>query len=103
MSCPRFIFSPQENEEMAWVLEFFFSAFDYHRLEVKNHWVILKIRPLSYFHDGHRMSLQRSSNTPSKKTGYFGGVVPPPVVHRVVFMTFFVREKLGVENLYGRD
>jgi hypothetical protein len=35
-----------------------------------NHRVILKIRPLSYFHDGHRMSLQRSSNTPSKKTGY---------------------------------
>jgi len=27
--------------------------------------VILKIRPLSYFHDGHPMSPQRSSNTPS--------------------------------------
>ena len=67
------------------------------------HQVILKIRPMSYFHDGHSMSLWRSSNTPSKKTGYFGSNCAPPVVYRVVFTTFFfVRGKLGVKNLAQR-
>jgi hypothetical protein len=51
------------------------------------------------------MSLRWSSNTPPEKTGYFGGVVRAQlVVLRVVFMTFFfVRGKLGVENLYDHD
>jgi hypothetical protein len=68
-----------------------------------NHWVISKIRLLWYFNDGHRMSPRRSSNTPSKKTGYFERSCAHPVVHRVIFMTFFVRGKLGVGNLYDRD
>ena len=63
--------------------------------------VILKIRPLSYFHDGHRMSPQRSSNTPSRKPGYFGGSCSRTVVR--FYDLFFVRGLLGVGNLYDRD
>jgi hypothetical protein len=75
------------------------------KLPVQNHQPdILKIRPMSYFHDGHHMSLQRSSNTPSKKPGYFGRSSAHLVVHRVVSTTyFFARGKLGVENLCNRD
>ena len=50
------------------------------------------------------MCRQRNSNTPFQKPGYFGGNCARTVVHRVVFTTFFfVRGKLGVENLYDRD
>ena len=57
----------------------------------KYSYVILKIRPLSYFHEGHRMCRQRNSNTPFQKPGYFGGNCARTVVHRVVFTTFFFR------------
>ncbi len=33
--------------------------------------VILKIRPKLYFHEGHHLSIQRNSDTPPKKLGYF--------------------------------
>ena len=56
------------------------------------------------FHDGHRMSPQRSSNTPSKKPGYFGGVcTAPSSTQGRLYDLFFFRGKLGVKNLYDRD
>ena len=58
----------------------------------KNHQVILKIRPMSYFHDGHSMSLL-SLIPLLKKRGILGVIVRPPVVHRVVFTSFFLLEE----------
>ncbi len=43
-----------------------------------HHGVILKIRPKSYFHKGHRMSAQRNFDTPPKKLGCFWGGFTPP-------------------------
>jgi hypothetical protein len=51
------------------------------------------------------MSPQRSSNTPSRKPGYFGGSSARTVVHTQgrFYDLFFVRGLVGVENLYDLD
>jgi hypothetical protein len=52
--------------------------------------VILKIQLLLYFHDGHRMSTVRNSDTPSKNWGIWGEDVCTQVIHRVIFTTIFL-------------
>ena len=49
-------------------------------------YVILKILPMSYFHEGNRTSLQGNSCTLPKKLGF----IHPQVVHSVVFTTFLI-------------
>jgi hypothetical protein len=69
----------------------------------KHHRVNLTIRPLSYFHDGQHLSLRRNSNTLLKNGVFWGKLCTPISTQGCFYDLFFVRGKLGVENVHDRD
>jgi hypothetical protein len=54
-------------------------------------YVILKIRPLSNYNNGHHMSIRRNSDILSKKLGYFGGSSMHPGCTQGCFLRPFFR------------